>query len=67
MELEMAGFRVLEGDVGDVRLGLLQHRVNRIEGLIVQGIEIRPQVAGEAWFSCPPTPYTWLNPDLATI
>ncbi|KAK3159381.1 hypothetical protein QOZ80_2AG0149390 [Eleusine coracana subsp. coracana] len=56
MKLEMAGFRVLEGDVGDVRLGLLQHRVNRIEGLIVQGIEIRPQVAGEAWFSCPPTP-----------
>ncbi|KAK3155514.1 hypothetical protein QOZ80_2BG0204180 [Eleusine coracana subsp. coracana] len=59
MELEMAGFRVLEGDLGDVldvRLGLLQHRVNRIEGLIVQGIEIRPQVAGEAWFSCPPTP-----------
>ncbi|GJM87210.1 hypothetical protein PR202_ga03142 [Eleusine coracana subsp. coracana] len=64
MELEMAGFRVLEGDLGDVldvRLGLLQHRVNRIEGLIVQGIEIRPQVAGEAWFSCPPTPSMWLD------
>ena len=46
MELEMGVFYNKEGDDGEVRFSLLQTSGTSKEGLIVQGIEIRPKKLG---------------------
>lgn len=46
MELEMGVFYNKDGDDGEVRFSLLQTEGTWKEGLIVQGIEIRPKKLG---------------------